>query len=431
MSDRPPFPSPSRALHPPVAPPRAGGDDQPTVIGPQSPFTSAASPPGTGAAPTPQAGAPGTIGTSTVTASRPASTIRRLAVLAAVAVLAGGTGAAVATGMDDDPVVVPTAAATGDAAEAEAEARSVVLSAEVLDVAGVVDAVSPAVVTIQSDVGGPFGGTGAGTGIILTADGEILTNAHVVEGASTIHVTLAGDSQSRTATLVGADTAADLALLRLDDATGLPVATLGSSASLAVGDDVVAIGNALALRGGPTVTRGIVSALDRSLEGEVATMTGLIQTDASISSGNSGGPLVNATGEVVGVNTAVASSGAGTAAENIGFAIAIDSALPVIERLRDGTDVADPGYLGVGIEDPTDGSRGAVLTSVTPGSPAADAGLEAGDLVTAIDGTPLDGAAALAAAVRAGSPGEAVVISHTRDDEALRATVTLGAGSSS
>jgi putative serine protease PepD len=143
-----------------------------------------------------------------------------------------------------------------------------VLDAEALDVAGVVDAVGPAVATIQTRVGGSFGGSGggAGTGVVLSADGEVLTNAHVVDGATTIYVTLAGESQSRTATLVGADEAADLALLRIDDAAGLPTATLGSSSSLAVGDDVVAIGNALALRGGPTVTRGIVSALDRSLD---------------------------------------------------------------------------------------------------------------------------------------------------------------------
>jgi putative serine protease PepD len=103
-------------------------------------------------------------------------------------------------------------------------------------------------------------------------------------------------------------------------------------------------------------------------------MTGLVQTDASISSGNSGGPLVNAVGEVIGINTAVAASGGGTAAENIGFAIAIDRALPVIERLRSGTEASDPGYLGVTLADPGDGSRGAVLSSVAGGSPADDAG---------------------------------------------------------
>ena len=359
-------------------------------------------------------------------ARRHPTTLRRLMGVAVVAAFAGGGGAAVATAIDDGAVEVP--AAVGGATDTEA--RSVVLNADALDVAGVVDAVGPAVVAIQTDIGDRFGGTGAGTGVILSADGEVLTNAHVIDGASTIHVTLAGESQSRTATLIGADNAADLALLQIDDASNLPVAPLGSSSSLAVGDDVVAIGNALALRGGPTVTQGIVSALDRSLDTASGAMTGLIQTDASISSGNSGGPLVNAVGEVIGVNSAVASGGAGTAAENIGFAIAIDQALPVIERLRSGAEAADPGYLGVTIEDPSDGSRGAVVTGVVPEAPAHDAGLRAGDLVTAVDGVAINGAAALAAAVGDHAPGDAVV-SYTRDGSEQQVTVTLATSASS
>ena len=374
---------------------------------------------------------PPTTGSTTPPTSPPAvphhpTTRRRVMGVALVALLAGGGGAAVATVIDRD-VVVP-AAAGGTAVN---EPRSVVLSGDGLDVAGVVDAVGPAVVAIQTDIGGRFAGTGAGTGVILSADGEVLTNAHVVSGASAIHVTLAGESQSRTATLIGAENAADLALLRIDDASDLPVAPLGSSSSLAVGDDVVAIGNALALRGGPTVTQGIVSALDRSLETGSGAMTGLIQTDASISSGNSGGPLVNAVGEVIGVNTAVASSGAGRAAENIGFAIAIDQALPVIERLRSGAEAADPGHLGVTIEDPSDGSRGAVITGVASGSPAREAGLRAGDLVTAVDGVAIDGAAALAATIGQHAPGEAVTVSFTRDGVEQQVTVTLATRSSS
>jgi putative serine protease PepD len=198
----------------------------------------------------------------------------------------------------------------------------------------------PSVVSIQTNT---VRGTAAGTGVILSSDGDILTNAHVVAGASTVLVTLIGESQPRTARVVGADSVADLALLHIDGASGLRAATLGTSAGVAVGDDVVAIGNALALRGGPTVTRGIISALDRTLESNAGTMTGLIQTDASISSGNSGGPLVNALGEVIGINTAVAASGGGTAAENIGFAIAIDRALPVVDRLRAGGAVTTGG----------------------------------------------------------------------------------------
>lgn len=370
---------------------------------------------------------PPTTGSATPPTSPPAlrhhpATRRRVMGVALVALLAGGSGAAVASIIDDGAVVVPAAARR----TVSDEIRSVALSGDGLDVAGVVDAVGPAVIAIQTDIGGRFAGTGAGTGVILSADGEVLTNAHVVRRASAIHVTLAGESQSRTATLIGADNAADLALLQIDDASNLPLAPLGSSSSLAVGDDVVAIGNALALRGGPTVTRGIVSALDRSLETESGAMTGLIQTDASISSGNSGGPLVNAVGEVIGVNTAVASSGAGTAAENIGFAIAIDQALPVIDRLRSGVEAADPGHLGVTIEDPSDGSRGAVITGVVSSGPAQAAGIRPGDLVTAVDAVAIDGAAALAATIGQHPPGQAVAVSFSRDGVEHRVTVTLG-----
>jgi len=147
---------------------------------------------------------------------------------------------------------------------------------------------------------------------------------------------LPGVARARTAELVGIDSAADLALLRIKGASGLPAATLGASASLRVGDDVVAFGNALALEGGPTVTRGIVSALNRTLQSGSVDMQGLIQTDAAISSGNSGGPLVNAAGEVVGINTAVAVSSESTTAENIGFAIPVDRVQPALQRLRTG-----------------------------------------------------------------------------------------------
>ncbi|MFP5377471.1 MAG: S1C family serine protease [Acidimicrobiia bacterium] len=297
--------------------------------------------------------------------------------------------------------------------------------------AGVVAKAGPAVVSIHVDVARGFGtATGAGTGVVLTADGEVLTNAHVVDGASTVRVTLAGESRARTADVVGSDPAADLALLRIPGAEALPTAELGSSADVAVGDDVVAIGNALALRGGPTVTRGIVSALDRSLDTSAGTMTGLLQTDASISSGNSGGPLVDARGRVIGINTAVASSGRGSAAENIGFAIAVDKALPVVERLRGNAPSARVGYLGVSTADPDDGSRGATVMTVESGSPADAAGLRAGDLITAVDGRAVDGAAALSSAVKANEPGHRVRLQVLRGaaDLTLEATLTTQPG---
>jgi S1-C subfamily serine protease len=231
----------------------------------------------------------------------------------AVALLVGLVGGLTVEALEPTPTTVASSASSSQ------------LAGDSMDVAGVVAKVGPAVVSIEASTSqGPMSGTSAGSGIILTSDGEVLTNAHVVEGASSIKVTVDGESQARTATLVGIDTSTDLALLKIDGASDLATATIGSSADVAVGDDVVVIGNALALEGGSTVTRGIVSVLDRSIDTSSGQLTGMLQADASISSGNSGGPLVNAAGQVLGINTAAASSNPNTTAESIGFAIPID-----------------------------------------------------------------------------------------------------------
>ena len=206
-----------------------------------------------------------------------------------------------------------------------------------LSVAEIVDGLADSVVSIETTVSfrrGPFEAeaNGAGTGVVLD-DGYIVTNAHVVDGASEVEVTVPGTGATIVAEIVGTDPANDIAVLHVDDTSGLVPASLGSSEQAAVGDSVVAIGNALALEGGLTVTQGIVSALDRSVETEEGTLDDLIQTDAAISSGNSGGPLVNDHGEVIGINSAVATSGGGVSASNIGFAISIDTALEVAAEL--------------------------------------------------------------------------------------------------
>ena len=346
---------------------------------------------------------------------------RRSAALVAVALLSGGTAAVATHALGDRGTT------TVFSSQPNSQARALALSGKTLDVAGVVAEVGPSVVSIRSTLQqGPFSDSAAGTGVVISSAGEILTNAHVVDGASTVKVTLAGDAQAHDAEVVGTDPDSDLALLKITGVSGLPAATLGDSSDVRVGDDVVAIGNALALRGGPTVTRGIVSALDRSLETSGSTMTGLLQTDASISSGNSGGPLVDATGKVIGINTAVAAGGGGRAAENIGFAIAIDTAKPIIERLRTNTPAAASGFLGVSTEDPTDGSRGATVRSVESGSAADKAGIQVGDLIVAVDGKSVDGAAALAAAVRSHTPGTPVEITFVRGSSEHTVTADLG-----
>jgi putative serine protease PepD len=251
---------------------------------------------------------------------------RRTAATVAMALIAGGAGGWLANAAHDDratPAVTVTPA-------------SVRLSGASLDVAGVVAAVSPSVVSIETSVTlrrGPWQetGRGAGTGVVLEG-GYVLTNAHVVADATSVTVT-GTDGRKRSADVVAADTQADIAVVKVGDASGLVPATLGTADSPKVGDDVVAIGNALALEGGMTVTRGIVSALDRSIDTGNGTLTGLIQTDAAISSGNSGGALVAANGDVIGINTAVAASGGSVTASNIGFAISIQTAMATVHRL--------------------------------------------------------------------------------------------------
>jgi putative serine protease PepD len=292
-----------------------------------------------------------------------------------------------------------------------------------LPVREVVDAVGPSVVTISSDV---QLGRAVGTGVIVSADGEILTNAHVVDGAKTIHVRLAGETEPIDAKVLAADAGNDLALLQIDR-HDLPPATFAPTSEVGLGDPVLAIGFALDLDGDPTVTLGIVSALDRTIITDEGALDGLIQTDAAISSGNSGGPLVDAGGRVVGINTAVARSDATTAASNVGFAISSDEVTGVLEALRaaKGGQPRDEGFLGVALDDRTDGGQGAVITDVTAGSPAGQAGIETGDVVVAIDAAAIDGSAGVIAAIRDHSPGDEVRITVVRKGTEKTFTVTL------
>ena len=216
---------------------------------------------------------------------------------------------------------------------------------QVGDVQSILASVLPAVVSIDTSSFRGAGGLGAyvqgaGTGMIIRPSGVILTNNHVIEGAQTVTVTLYGQVKQFPAKIIGTDALKDVALVQIEGAgDSLPTVRFGNSNAAQQGDGVLAIGNALALAGGPTVTEGIVSALNRSLtattdNGTTENLTGLIQTDAPINPGNSGGPLVNSSGEVVAMNTAVATSSQGNApAQNVGFAIAVDEIRAVVAQI--------------------------------------------------------------------------------------------------
>ena len=218
----------------------------------------------------------------------------------------------------------------------------------------------------------------------------------------------------------------DLALLRID-ADGLAAATFADPDDVLLGDEVVAVGFALDLDGDPSVTRGIISGLDRTLATNAGALNGLLQTDAAISSGNSGGPLVDAAGHVVGINTAVAASGIDRAANNVGFAIATADVLAEIDDLRAlaaGAPLVE-GYLGVALDDRRDGGSGALVTHVETGSPAESAGIRDEDVVVAVDGQGINGPEDLVATIRDVEPGASISVLVQRGREQVELSATL------
>jgi S1-C subfamily serine protease len=307
-----------------------------------------------------------------------------------------------------------------------------------LDVASVLDAVEKGVVAIdvQGTAGNSFGTRAfeaAGSGMIIDSSGLVLTNAHVVAGASTIKVSFY-DGREAAADLVGADSSNDVALIRLRDTSNLSPVVRGDSDKLQVGDSVVAVGNALNLGATPTVTTGIVSALHRSIDASNSEhLDNLIQTDAAINHGNSGGPLVDANGKVVGMNTAIAADG-----QNIGFALSINEVNSVIDRLKNGGGDASTAFLGVSTSNLSDvsqairdrlnidGTSGAFVQEVVTGTAADAAGLQAGDVVTKVDGTTVNQATDLTKAIQGHKPGDKVKITYQRGGKTATTTATLG-----
>jgi putative serine protease PepD len=303
-------------------------------------------------------------------------------------------------------------------------------------VASIARNVVPVVVSIDVTV---TGGSGTGSGVIVDKAGYIVTNNHVVGDAQTISVTLA-DGTTAEARLVGTDPETDLAVVKTD-VTGLPVATLGRSSNLSVGDPVVAIGSPLGLKG--TVTSGIISALNRSVDvpaengGRPVVLVNAIQTDAAINPGNSGGALVDRAGRVIGINSAIASLGGAFGGESgsigVGFAIPIDEARSVAEEIIRTGHATHP-FLGINGSDltPQTAQRfdlpvraGALVLEVSPGGPAAKAGLKARDIIVKLGDTTVASMGDLIGAIRRHRIGETVSVTYIRDGhrETVRATL--------
>ena len=306
------------------------------------------------------------------------------------------------------------------------------------DIQMVTTTVRPAVVSVTTQEMSldsflrPVQESGAGSGVIFDKQGLILTNNHVVANARNIRVTLPDGRNFDKTTVVGRDARTDLAVLKLDGVTAqtdLPVAKLGSSQGVHIGEWVIAVGNALGLDGGPTVTAGVVGALGRSIQESTGSiLDNLIQTDAAINPGNSGGPLINLRGEVIGINTAIDSRGQG-----IGFAINIESAQPIITQLVQSGRVIRPA-LGVRVATMTPNIAGQLRIPMTPGvvianvqanGPAAKAGLKATDIVTKLDNAKVATLQELMTVLEKKRPGDRVDVTYLRNQQEQKVTITL------
>ncbi len=425
--------SPTQPVTWPELPPPPGGQDpwwaEPA---PSQPTAWAAGLPATAAAPPPRRGRAWIA-----------------ALIAALVLLSGGIGigwvltkggtSTPSTGTEAPLKTVPPAGSSNGQSTRELSQQAI---------ANLVD---PAVVDVNTVIGGfsntGSAGRGAGTGMILTASGQALTNNHVIAGATSITVTIQGRPGSYKATVVGADPTDDVALLQIQGASGLPTVSLGDSSSLSLGQRVVAIGNALGKGGTPTATSGSITALNRTItvrddSGSVEQLSNLIQSNAPISPGDSGGPLVNGSGQVVGIITAAARGAPFDRVSNVGFAIPINTAVGIANQIRSGRATSDiiigqPGFLGVEVRNLEAGEAaqlglnvdsGALVVGVISGLPAAKAGIRSPSVITAVAGHEVDSADNLGPIIYQYKPGQQVSVTWVDTGGTHTATVELASG---
>ena len=362
--------------------------------------------------------------------------------LTATAIVAAGVGAGAA-------IALSNGSPGGSAATST--------SKEVLSTSQIAARVDPGIVDVTSTLGYQQA-TAKGTGIVLTANGEILTNNPVVNGATSVSVTDIGNGKTYKATVVGYDESHDIAVLQLSGASGLTVASTGDSSTAGVGDSVVALGNAGGTGGTPAVAAGAITALNQSItasdesSGSSEQLTGLIETNADIQAGDSGGPLVNEHGQVIGIDTA-ASSGyqfggfgggggfggsgsgsSGTGSATQGYAIPINTALSIARQIEAGqasstVHIGATAFLGLEIASTQAGAQGVTLAGTKSGTAAANAGLGAGDVVTALDGKTVTSGTDITKILVGHHPGDKVSIAWTdTSGQSHTATLTLGTG---
>ncbi|HUU61315.1 MAG TPA: trypsin-like peptidase domain-containing protein [Acidimicrobiia bacterium] len=310
----------------------------------------------------------------------------------------------------DEPAGSPAAAATTTTMALTWTADTLTPGEE--PVADVAAALSPSVVQIETD-------TGLGSGVIYRSDGYIITAAHVVRGAERLTVRLA-DGTRLDGEVVGADGNSDVAVIKVEE-TGLPAAPIADSDEVQTGQMAIAIGSPWGLDG--SVSSGVISSVRRTITGSDGIPRTMIQTDTPINPGNSGGALADRRGRVVGINDAIYSASGGS--DGVGFAIPINTAVSVADRLIAGEEIRTA-FLGVTGTDTTSGAVGALISGVTGGSPADEADLRVGDLITRYDGQTIESFTDLGAAVRDSRPGDRVTLTVQRGDQEITVEATLG-----